>query len=310
MTYPVRRVDHRQREQVEPLGSKSKFWFREDQRRLLFKADDRGTGEDWAEVVACHMATLIGLPHVAYELAEEVDGVRVLHPGVICESMTLSSEELVLGNQLLPFINPNYPLGQRSKVREHTIQSVHGVVGLLDPPTARWLAGQPDGISTALDVFTGYAMFDVWIANQDRHHENWGALSENAPAGPICLAPSFDHGAALARNLRDSERMDRLSTRDKNRSVEAFAARARGRFYDESDSKSALPLLDTFQQFARFAPAAAAIWLEKLATVSENDVSAILTQVPSNRMSSVCLEFTLALVRINRQRLLTAGVLE
>lgn len=41
---------------------------------MLFKAEDRGTGEDWAEVVACHLCALLGLPHVEYELAAEYDG--------------------------------------------------------------------------------------------------------------------------------------------------------------------------------------------------------------------------------------------
>lgn len=45
----IRRVDRRRAQAVEPLGSKPKFWFSDGDRRLLFKADDRGTGEDWAE---------------------------------------------------------------------------------------------------------------------------------------------------------------------------------------------------------------------------------------------------------------------
>ncbi len=56
--FPIRRVDRSQAQAVEPLGSKPKFWFREGDRRLLFKAEDRGTGEDWAEVVACHLCGL------------------------------------------------------------------------------------------------------------------------------------------------------------------------------------------------------------------------------------------------------------
>ncbi len=76
------------------------------------------------------------------------------------------------------------------------------------------------GMGENLDVFVGYVMPDAWIANQDRHHENLGALWDGEV---LRLAPTFDHGAALARNPRDSERQERLTTRDGNRTVAAFA---------------------------------------------------------------------------------------
>jgi len=56
--FPTRPANRRRAEAVETLGSKPKFWFRDGEKRWLFKADDRGTGEDWAEVVACHLSTL------------------------------------------------------------------------------------------------------------------------------------------------------------------------------------------------------------------------------------------------------------
>lgn len=62
--FSIRRVDRIRAQAVEMLGSKPKFWFSDGDRRLLFKADDRGTGEDWAEVVACRLCELLGLPHV------------------------------------------------------------------------------------------------------------------------------------------------------------------------------------------------------------------------------------------------------
>jgi hypothetical protein len=99
--FPVHKVDRNQAQAVERLGSKPKFWFREGDHRLLFKAEDRGTGEDWAEVVACHLCSLLGLPHVEYELAEEYDGGQYLRPGVVCANMAPPPLALVLGNQLL-----------------------------------------------------------------------------------------------------------------------------------------------------------------------------------------------------------------
>lgn len=74
--FTVRKVDCSQAQSVETLGSRPKFWFHEDGGRLLFKAEDRGTGEDWAQVVSCHLCRILGLPHVEYELAVECDGKR------------------------------------------------------------------------------------------------------------------------------------------------------------------------------------------------------------------------------------------
>src|SRR6266571_4228406 len=84
--FPIRQVDRSRSQAVETLGSRPKFWFRDGDRRLLFKAEDRGTGEDWAEVVACYLCELLGLPHVDYELAAEYEGERYARPGVVCEN--------------------------------------------------------------------------------------------------------------------------------------------------------------------------------------------------------------------------------
>src|SRR6185369_4968240 len=213
----IHRVDRSRAEAMETLGSKPKFWFREGKRRLLFKADDRGTGEDWAEVIACHLCALLGLPHVDYELAVECEGEQEILPGVICENMAAKPVSLILGNQMLLALDQTYPQAQRFKVRQHTVGFVDLAVSILEAPDGQWMMGVPTGIESALDVFSGYAMLDAWIANQDRHHENWGALWDGTT---MRLAPTFDHGAALARNLQDSERQERLITKDRNRTIE------------------------------------------------------------------------------------------
>jgi hypothetical protein len=53
--FPILKVDRSRAQAVEPIGSKPRFWFREGSRKLLFKADDRGTGEDWAEKITCEL---------------------------------------------------------------------------------------------------------------------------------------------------------------------------------------------------------------------------------------------------------------
>jgi type I restriction-modification system DNA methylase subunit len=110
---------------VEQLGSKPKFWFNEEGKRLLFKGDARGTGEDWAEVIACCLCAELGLPHVQYELAIAYGGGTPDQRGVVCESMARPPVSLDLGNQLLLAIDNTYPTAKRYKVSQHTVQSVN-----------------------------------------------------------------------------------------------------------------------------------------------------------------------------------------
>ena len=285
----------------EALGSKYKFWFLDGDRRFLFKAEERGTGEDWAEKIACHLCELVGLPHVHYELAELYDGGRYIQPGVVCETCTPPPASLVLGNQLLLKRDPQYPAQdqRKFKVKEHTVAAVADVLSRLAPPAANWMANVPAGIETALDVFVGYVMLDAWIANQDRHHENWAALWDD----DLRLAPTFDHGASLARNLTDEKRKERLATRDRNPTVAFFAGKARSRFYQAPTDEHALGTVEAFAAFAQQDPLAAQIWLARLAGVDRADVRRIVDEVPPKRMSNVAKEFTLELLMVNQERL-------
>src|SRR5262249_41486813 len=105
--YSIRRVDRESAAAQEYLGTKYKFWFRNeiDQKetlpRVLFKAEERGTGEDWAEKIACELCELLGIPHVKYELAELFEAGVYIQPGVVCETCAPRPIELILGNQLL-----------------------------------------------------------------------------------------------------------------------------------------------------------------------------------------------------------------
>jgi len=299
--FRIVRVDSRRKEVLEPLGTKRKFWFRDDQgRRLLFKAEERGTGEDWAEKIAGELAQLLGLPHVSYELAVESDGET---PGVVCESCAPPPVSLVLGNQLLLARDPDYPAeeGRKYKVREHTVSAVAETVQGLQRPPSSWTEALPSTIETALDVFTGYVMLDAWVANQDRHHENWAALRD---AGVLRLAPTFDHGASMARNLSDKERHERLTSRDGNRQIPYFVRKARSAFFAETTSQRPLTTIQAWRGFADRTPHAARVWLDQLRAVDVQAIDGLLLEVPPHRMSQVCRDFTRELLLENQRRLI------
>jgi hypothetical protein len=282
--FSIRKVDQTQAEDIEYLGTKRKFWFTSEGRRYLFKAEERGTGEDWAEKVACELAGRLGIPHVGYELAHEYEGQRSIQPGVTCPTFTPRPLSLVMGNQLLLRRDPKYPAESEKiyGIREYTVGAVAEVVANLHPPAAEWMRCTPPGITTALGVFVGYIMLDAWVANQDRHHQNWGAVLDG---GTLWLSPTYDHGGSLARNLTDHERKSRLNTRDKNRTVEHFAGKARSGFYCTPGDAKTMFALDAFREFAERDAAAARIWLGKLREIGHDVVDAILAEVPPQRMS-------------------------
>ena len=300
--FPIIRVDSRSAESLETLGAKPKFWF--DDRSRLFKAEARGTGEDWAEKIACELCGLLGLPHVHYDLAHDV---HLDVPDVICPNCATWPVVLVLGNQMLQALDPDYPEGMTYKVRQHTIDAVTDVLQLLVPlPVAYGGEALPEGIDSELGVFIGYVLLDAWIANQDRHHQNWAVLHtpRKMSSGNLHLAPTFDHGASLARNLMDAERSERLTSRDGNRQVAAFARRARSAFYADALQTKAMTTVDAWQAFSQKSPAAARIWIERLRSVDTSMVQKIIDNVPLQRMSQISRDFTLALLIENQNRLL------
>lgn len=300
--YPIQRIESASAEGLEPLGTKRKFWFTAaDGQRMLFKAEERGTGEDWAEKMACELAALLGLPHVHYELAQDSTGV----PGVVCASCAPPPTTLVLGNQLMLDVDPAYPEQEKYKVPQHTLDKVALVLERLQIPPPPWRAGLPTDMVSALDVYAGYLMLDAWIANQDRHHENWGALRVN---GTLHLAPSFDHGASLARNLSDDERKRRLESRDHGYGVEAFATRARSALYADETQRRPMGTLESFRAWSARAPGAAEHWIRRLEAIDEAQTEAMLRRIPPHRISAIGRDFTHRLLSINRSRILSGAL--
>jgi len=245
------------------------------------------------------LCDLIGLPHVHYDLAVEIDGNQEGLPGVICENMAIPPKSLALGNQLLLSLDPSYPSDQRFRVQQHTIDAVTNVLVHLQPIAEKWGQSQPDEVDSAYGSFVGFVLLDAWIANQDRHHENWGALVDTV----YSLAPTFDHGAALARNITDEERKVRLSTNDRGRSVAAFVKRARSAFYASESQEKPLSTLDAFQAFASKFQIAADAWLDRVLAVSRDQICGILEKLPEKRISEVGRDFTLAVLLENQRRL-------
>ncbi len=298
--YPIIEVLIQNADAYEQLGTKPKFWYRDaDGQTCLFKESRPDTGEHWAEKVACELCELLGIPHAHYELAH-FQGAR----GVISPNFVPESGDLIHGNELLLARDKAYPMARFYRVREHTIDIVMDTIALTQAqPPVDWKETAP--IKKGTDVFVGYLMLDAWIANQDRHHENWGLVRLDKA---VHLAPSYDHASSLGRNESDEKREYRLSTkgRDGRCIIESYVENAFSAFYTTHSAKR-LTTIEAFEQAAKRNPEAGNYWLTRLNGISEDDVQTIFNKIPKSEVTDLAIEFALTMLRLNKHRLLAVG---
>ncbi len=294
--FPIIRIEDDAPEFLEQLGTKEKYWLRIGERRHLFKIGRPNTGENWAEKIAAELANLLGLPHANYDLATWKG-----HKGVLSPLFVPEDGRLILGNELLAAIHTGYPANEIRRVRDHTLGRIHALLSnhvIVYPPN--WVPPS-EQITGAYDLFLGYLLFDAWIANQDRHHENWGLISHQRM---IYLAPSYDHAASMGQNETDTTRKDRLMTRDDGRHIRTYVTKARSAIYDSKTSKKALLTLDLFTKAADKSPKAAKVWLDQLQKITENTVQDQFDRLPEGEITPLARKFAVTLLELNQQRLL------
>ena len=306
--FQIIRVPEDARDVQESMGSKPKFWFEDEKRgRCLYKEARPGTGEDWAEKVAAHLAGLLGLPHADVELASWSDTCGIVSPKFLEQDC-----ELVHGNELIGARDADYPkeaTGSRRlyRIPQHTVTRVLDVIRKLRAaPPVDW--SPPPGVTSAAGALVGYVLLDAWIGNTDRHHENWALVfcphreAEKRP--PVYLAPTYDHASSLGRNETDARRKERLTTRDQGFTVEAYATKAVSALFASEDESKPLTTFEAFREAARLQPKDAVAWLVRLGEVKQEDVAEIFDRVPRERISEAAAEFAQAMLSINRRKLL------
>lgn len=293
---------------LEQLGTKEKFWFRdmhsENNHRTLFKYSRPNTGEHWSEKCAEQLCILLELPHVNYNIAIHKGRYGVTTPNIVDKN-----EHLVMGNELLHKDDPEeYPnpvdfTENKQRVTSHTVTRV---LTFLDrssvlPPKSEF---DLQGLGAA-EVFCGYLLLDALISNQDRHHENWAVVVETRSGTPIFrLCPTYDHAASMGRELLDKERKERLTTKDRNRSIEKFVQKAQSQLYKFKTDKKPMKTVDAFAYAMQKYPAAKVHWLSKLNAIDEADIKKVFDRIPPNLISDLGRDFAYQVVIENRKRLL------
>lgn len=303
--YPEYQVEDNEVEAIEQMGSKPKFWFSPTSKleeRWLYKSARPGTGDDWSERIAAELALLLGLPRAQVELGIHAHGM-----GTISRKFNPKGSTLVHGNEILSELNPKYPPQEENikkalRVKEHTLDAIFQAFAQLEvglPTDWSPLAG----IRSAADMFTGYLLLDAWIGNTDRHHENWACV--RLADGTRMIAPTYDHAASMGALLREEERARRLATKDNNYTVEAFAGKALSALYATPGDARPMLTLDAFRLATQSCPAAARVWLDRLAAVTRKAVIEVISRVPEQRMTINSRLFAQKLLEGNQTKLLT-----
>lgn len=222
------------------------------------------------------------------------------------EGKPIPRQRLTHGNEILPNILPEYPaIGDAVRYgnRLHTLPAVFHAFNHYQPEMPPAFVAPPQ-IDDALGLFVGYLLFDAWIDNTDRHHENWAFIEQNQEPKRFFLSPTYDHASCLECHLKNEERERRLNTSDLLYSVAAYAKRARSGLYGDSGDKKALLTIDAFAHLARLRPEAGRFWLERLSQVHDDAISSVLQRFPAERASPRETRFAAELMRANRAALL------
>lgn len=181
---------------VDPDG---KYWLHKDSR---IQPDGHVDGEDWAEVSTTVISELVGIPCAPTRLCtlHGKNGslsLRINDPQVHDfreGGLLLEDYGVHVDNMQRDVPRPGY----RTVKQGHSLETIRTALREVGPPESQLV---PSNLSS-FDVFAGYLCLDAFVANRDRHEQNWAVLEPTLGDGPTQLAPSFDHGSALAYNLQ------------------------------------------------------------------------------------------------------------
>ena len=288
-SYPIVQVHPAWRVEVEEMGSKRKFWYRNPVTGTdwLFKYPRQNTGEHWAEKIAAEVAARLGTLQAKVELAEFL-GIR----GSVTESFAGGGQELVHGNQLLGGVIQGYDPERRLGQSAHTLSNIWEVMDLV--------FGKPADARMAKLQIAEYLVLDALIGNTDRHHENWGLMRHRTgDRWNDFVAPSFDHASSLGRELLDEPRDTRLA----EKRVGQYADKGHGGIYwSEKERRGPSPLELVRRGNARypeiFGPA-----IMKLDRLDEYAFRGLVNCVPDDWMTPSARAFASALLCCNFGRL-------
>lgn len=262
-------------EKRQASGTRQKFWLihPEDNRRYLFKIPKENTGEAWAEVVASKVGQKLGLNMMKAELAI-YNGIL----GILSENFIQEDEEFYEGGDLFFTIAEDF---DRYSLKYYNFDNIIKVLSEFNLNRE----------------FIPIPVFDAFIANQDRHCDNWGVIISSFRN--YDLAPIYDNGASLGYQLQ-KERI--LKMFQDQRMFEAFTNR--------SFSLIGLPnrKKPKYRQLLGYIyelyPQEVKEILERINEINKEKILDVLNQIPDEAMCIVQKEWVLKLLQYRKEWLI------
>ncbi|MED1488421.1 HipA domain-containing protein [Bacillus smithii] len=261
-------------DEKQASGTRQKFWLINpmNRRTYLFKIPKESTGEAWAEVIASKIGQKIGLKTMKADLAI-YNGVL----GVLSENFIRDGEEFYEGGDLFFAIAEDF---DRYSLKYYDFPNIIKVLS---------------EFSLERD-FIQISVFDAFIANQDRHCDNWGLIVDQSN---YQLAPIYDNGASLGYQLRE-ERILKMF-RDQ-RMFEAFTNRSYSLIGLPHKKKPKYRELLTF--INELFPCEMKEMIERMSQINKNEISDILSSISDKVMNRVYKEWVLQLLKYRKEWLM------
>lgn len=299
----------------EPEGGKRKEWLRApDGGCWLFKegesnAKDWGKNhpydhtENWSEIVAERVCACLGLPCAEYRLAT-YEGAF----GTVSKNMLPPGAQLIDAFDHMKWHWSGVVDAEKARRNhEYTVDSSFALTPLgwaLPPPGA-------DAGKSAVFYFAGYLILDALIANRDRHYHNWAFWRNAEEEDSVVFAPTFDHGASFCKE-RPEDQGKRLTTRDRGYAIDAWCGKTRTKFRRTRGGKrltttEAVSEACRVIKTRRFAEGVAEQWAEVVGALDvARDIAPLIRAFPCDIIPDACKEFAVRMLKINRERVLTA----
>ncbi len=250
-------------------------------------------GEDWAEKAVAHLAEAVGIPCARVEMAEYNGRLGAISANLRPDSHALHHGQEYMRAQGVPGYVPGYEVGRPG----HSLENIRNVLdGALPPPNC-----ELPFEGTAFDVFAGYLLLDAWVANRDRHDENWSVLVPLTSEGQIHLCGAYDQANSLGYNVPDMQR-ERLLAEGR---VEAWCQKGTAHRFEYTPGQPIPTLVETAVRALQLASLAAwEYWPERLRQIRPEVWQQVVNRVP--RMSDPARSFALSVLEVNRRRVLDA----
>lgn len=226
--------------------------------------------------------------------------------GCAVKSFLKKHEVLVHGNELLAGRIKGYDKNKQWGQADHHFQNIVATLEKLFP--------DPKFRESASLRLVGYFVLDALVGNTDRHHENWGIILRRVAVPTpsksqglsmrlqASIAPTFDHGSCLGRELLD-ERAELLLAEP--RGIHRYIRKATGGIFADDQARKGLSPMALVERIAATYPALVKPWQNRVGGLPADFALPLLDRIPDHIMSQTSRKFVVAFLEQTRIMLKT-----